>query len=279
MLLCFFSIFLFLRSPLHDELGLVIVFETRDGQKHVFDEADEAVPLDFLGGRMRLLQFPRHHVRGVQDIDLAVRLAAAHLPAREPGDHGVHEVGALAVADLREGLCREREDLALVDAAELGVDAEVFLVEGLHQRVEQAGEGGVVDLLDDFGAGFLGVVLGDDGGEAEEVHAVGGGELVGGAEDEFEGGGRDGERVQEGGDHVAVVGGAVGDELEGGFEVVEEAVDVGEEDLYGAAGAQEVGDFEDGDEVAAVGAAGCGCSCGWRGMVSWRGSRTRRFEE
>lgn len=222
---------------------------------------------------MRLFEFPRDDVGGVEDVDLAVRLAAAHFPAREAGHHGVHEVGALAVADLGEDLGREGEDLALVDAAELGVDVEVFLVEGLHEGVEQPGQGGVVDLLDDLGAGLFGVVLGDDGGEAEEVHAVGGGELVGGAEDEFEGGGGDGEGVQEGGDDVAVVGRAVGHELEGGFEVVEEAVDVGEEDLHGAAGAQEVGDFEDGDEVAAVRAAGCGRSCGGGGgMVSWEGS-------
>lgn len=66
----------------------------------------------------------------------------------------------------------------------------------------------------------------------------------------------------------------MGHELEGGFEVVEEAVDVGKEDLHGAAGAQEVGDLEDGDEVAAVRAAGCGRSWG-RGRVSGEGSCLR----
>lgn len=187
-------------------------------------------------------------------------------------------MGALAVADLGEGLGREREDLALVDAAELGVDVQVFLVEGLHEGVEEPRQGGVFDLLDDLGAGLFGVVLGDDGGEAEEVHGVGRGQLVGGAEDEFEGGGRDGEGEQEGGDDEAVVGGAVGDELEGGFEVVEEAVDVGEEDLHGAAGAQEVCDLEDGYEVAAVWAAGGGCSCGWRSMVNWMDGMYRGAE-
>ena len=55
----------------------------------------------------------------------------------------------------------------------------------------------------------------------------------------------------------------MGDELDGGFEVVQEAVDVGEEDLDGAAGAEEVRDFEDWYEVAAVGAAGGGGS--WEG--------------
>ena len=60
----------------------------------------------------------------------------------------------------------------------------------------------------------------------------------------------------------------MGDELDGGFEVVEEAVDVGEEDLDGAAGAEEVRDLEDGHEVAAVGTAGGGGSWGGRGMVS-----------
>lgn len=62
---------------------------------------------------------------------------------------------------------------------------------------------------------------------------------------------------EEGGDDIAVVFGAEVDEFDGRFEVVEEAVDVGEEDFDVAAGAQEVGEFDDGDEVAAVRAAGC----------------------
>ena len=51
------------------------------------------------------------------------------------------------------------------------------------------------------------------------------------------------------------------DELDGRLEIVKEAVDVGEEDLDGAAGAEKVGDFDDRDEVGAVGTAGCCCAC------------------
>ena len=139
----------------------------------------------------------------------------------------------------------------------------MLLIQRLHQRIDQPAQRRVVDLLDDLGAGLLGIVFRDDAAQAEEVHGVGGAELVGGAEDEFEL--RDGyvDGFEEGGDDEAVVGGAVGDELDGGFEVVEEAVDVGEEDLNGAAGAEEVRDFENGYEVAAVGAAGGGGS--WEG--------------
>ena len=77
--------------------------------------------------------------------------------------------------------------------------------------------------------------------------------------------------MKEVGDDEFVVLGAVFDEFDGGFEIVEEAVDVGEEDLDAAAGAEEGGDFEHGDEVAAVRAPG-GCRA-WRGGV--RGGRKR----
>lgn len=71
---------------------------------------------------------------------------------------------------------------------------------------------------------------------------------------------------EEGGDDEAVVVGAMLDELDRGFKVVEEAVDVGEEDFDVAASAEEVCDLEDGNEVAAVWAAGCSASYK-RGMV------------
>lgn len=66
---------------------------------------------------------------------------------------------------------------------------------------------------------------------------------------------------EEGGDDIAVVFGAEVDEVDGRFEVVEEAVDVCEEDFDVAARAEEVGEFYDGAEVAAVWAAGCCGAC------------------
>jgi hypothetical protein len=54
---------------------------------------------------------------------------------------------------------------------------------------------------------------------------------------------------------VSVEFGAVHDQLEGCLQVVEEAVDVGEEDGDIAAGGEELGDLDGGDEVAAMRAA------------------------
>lgn len=67
--------------------------------------------------------------------------------------------------------------------------------------------------------------------------------------------------LEQRGDDIAVVFGAEVDEFDGGFEVVEEAVDVGEEDFDVAACAEEVGEFDDGDEVTAVRSAGGCCAC------------------
>ena len=55
--------------------------------------------------------------------------------------------------------------------------------------------------------------------------------------------------MEEGGDNEAVVFGAELDELDGRFEVVEEAMDVGEENLDVAAGLEELCDLEDGYEL------------------------------
>lgn len=67
---------------------------------------------------------------------------------------------------------------------------------------------------------------------------------------------RHADRLERRDDDVSVELGAVRDQLERRFEVVEKAVDVGEEDRHIAAGSQELGDLDGGDKVAAVRAAG-----------------------
>ena len=58
-------------------------------------------------------------------------------------------------------------------------------------------------------------------------------------------------------DDHAIVLGAVVNELDGRLEVVEECMDVGEEDLYVAAGAEKVGELDQGYEVGGMGSASC----------------------
>lgn len=85
--------------------------------------------------------------------------------------------------------------------------------------------------------------------------------MVGAAEYEFQPFYRYVNGFEEGGDDEFVVFGSELNELDGRFEVVEEAVDVGEEDLDFAAGLEEVGNFYNGDEVATVRSACCCCAC------------------
>lgn len=63
--------------------------------------------------------------------------------------------------------------------------------------------------------------------------------------------------LEEGFDDIFVVLGAKVDELDGSFEVVEEAMDVGEEDLDCTASAKEMCELQDRNEVAAMWSACC----------------------
>ena len=144
--------------------GVLLVLQCGSGQQHVLDEADDAVAVDLLGRAEGLLQLLAHNLGRVEQVDLRVRVRRAHLAALlQARDQRVHQVRALAVADARQTFDRESEDFALVDAAELGVDAQVLFVERLHYGVDLRGEGRGFDLLDDFGAGFGGIVAGDCG--------------------------------------------------------------------------------------------------------------------
>ncbi len=69
--------------------------------------------------------------------------------------------------------------------------------------------------------------------------------------------------LKKGGDDIFVVLGAEVDQLNGCFEVVEEAMNIREEDLDRTTGAEEVCEFQYGDKVAAVGSTCCRCACTW----------------
>ena len=62
----------------------------------------------------------------------------------------------------------------------------MLLVESLHEWVDETAEGRIAALLDDFSTSFAGVVFGNETGQAENIHCVGGRELVGASEDKFE---------------------------------------------------------------------------------------------
>lgn len=163
----------------------------------------------------------------------------------------------LLVSELGQPLLGSNEEFTLVKTSKLGIDVQVLLVQDLQNRVEQARQRRIVGLLDNLGAGPLRVVLGDDRRQLVDVHDVLGALLVRAALDKLEllGGHADG--LEDGGDDKAVVFNSQLDQLDGGFQVVEEAVDVGEQDRDMAAGGQVLGDFDGGDKVAAVRAASC----------------------
>lgn len=153
----------------------------------------------------------------------------------------------LLVAQPGKPVLGSSKQLPLIDTTKLSIDLEVLLVENLENGVEEAGKRSVVGLLDNLSAGLLGVVLGDEGRELVDIHDVVGALLVGAAKNELELVGRDTNGLQEGGDGALIVLGAVANELDGGLEIVENGVDIGEEDDNMAAGGEQLGDLDGGN--------------------------------
>lgn len=172
----------------------------------------------------------------------------------------------LLVSELGQPLLGSNEEFALVKTSKLGINVQVLLVQDLQNRVEQARQRRIVGLLDNFGAGSFRVVLRDDRRQLVDVHDVLGALLVRAALDKLEllGGHADG--LEDGGDDETVVLDAQLDQLDGRFQVIEEAVDIGEQDRDMAAGGQVLGDFDCGDKVATVRATGGGGA--WTMFVS-----------
>lgn len=69
--------------------------------------------------------------------------------------------------------------------------------------------------------------------------------------------GRHADGLEDGADDESVELDAQLDQLDGGLEVVEEAVDVGKEDRHMAASGEVLGNLDGGNKVAAVRTAGC----------------------
>ena len=153
----------------------------------------------------------------------------------------------LLVAQPGEPLLGSSEQLPLINTTELSIDLEVLLVENLKDGVEETGKRSVVGLLDNLSTSLLGVVLRDKSRELVDIHDVVGALLVGAAKDELELVGRDADGLQEGGDGALIVLGTVANELDGGLEVVEDGVDIGEEDDDMAAGGKQLGDLDGGN--------------------------------
>lgn len=93
---------------------------------------------------------------------------------------------ALLVTNLGKTLLGQGKDFSLVDTAKLGINLEVLLVKGLHDGIDERGQGGIVDLLDDLCTSLLGVVHGGDRLQSKAVHGIFLAQLVAGSEHELE---------------------------------------------------------------------------------------------
>ena len=162
------------------------------------------------------------------------------------------------VSQLGEPLGGCDEELTLVHAAHLRINTEMLLIENLQDGVKQATQWRICRLFNNFGTRLLRIVLTDQTCHCVHIHNVLGALLVTGSQHELELVNRCTNSPQDRADDEAVVGCAVFDELDRSLEVVEEAMNVGEEDGDMAAGGEELGDFDGGGEVAAVRAAGGG---------------------
>lgn len=140
----------------------------------------------------------------------------------------------------------------LIDTTKLHVDVEVLLVEALEQGVKKTAEEWAGDLLDDFRAGPLCVILRDTGAQPVHVHVVGFCELVRGTDDKDQTFGGDTHGPEHGEENVLVVIDALLHELQRSFEVVEEGVHIGEEHLYFDTCTEKISDLGQSNEVANV---------------------------
>merc|ERR1719510_1617905 len=109
-----------------------------DRKDNKLAEGQNSIIGDISGLTESLLQLLLDVPRRVEKVNLAVRLAGAHLGPREAGHHRVHQVGSLGVTQGGQVLLSVGEDLPLVDPPELSVHPQVLLVQSLEARVEKA---------------------------------------------------------------------------------------------------------------------------------------------
>lgn len=105
----------------------------------------------------------------------------------------------------------------------------MLFIQGLHEGVEQPAQRRIRDLLHDFGSRFLGIMFRNHRAQAKKIHGVFLGQLVRAPQDKLEVLDGHVHGFQECGDDEAIVFGAELDELDGGFEIVKKAVNIGEQ--------------------------------------------------
>lgn len=188
----------------------------------------------------------------VEKVDLGGVVRCRHLGALQTRNHGVHQVSALLVAQLRQQRFCEGENLALIHAAELKVHIEVLLIEGLQARVQHRGKQGRSHLLDDFCSCLFGVVLARQSSSTVHVHRVSFCQLIFRSNNENQSLRWHADGAEHGNQDVLVELHTVLDELNGRLEVIEKGVDVGQQDLDHDARSQEVCDLDKRGKVADV---------------------------
>ena len=103
----------------------------------------------------------------------------------------------------------------------------MITVERLHELIEESNQRKILNLLYHLGSAFLGILLGADRAQSEQMHCVLFGQLVRAAQHELPPLDRYGGGSEEGSDDQPVILGTELNNLDGGFEVVQKAMDVG----------------------------------------------------
>lgn len=114
----------------------------------------------------------------------------------------------------------------LIGATELEITVEVLLIESLQAGIKQSAEQRTRHLLYDLCTGLLRVVFSDKRGEFIVIHIVFLRQLVGGSDDEFEFLSGDANGGQDSSGEMGVVFYTMLDELDRGFEIIEERMDI-----------------------------------------------------
>ena len=114
----------------------------------------------------------------------------------------------------------------LINSTKLEIDLEILLIQRLQQRVQQPTQKRTRNLLHDLRPRFPRIVFGSDRTEFVLVHVVFVRVLVRRSDDESEEMEWKSEGTEDGGEEESVVVYSTSDEFDGGFEIVQEGVDV-----------------------------------------------------
>ena len=206
--------------------------QLHDVEQHHLREGQHAVLLHVARLAERRADLAQHGLGVVDQIDLAVLFRGTHLLAHQTGNHEVHQVDARLVADLRQVLLREHEDLTLVRAAELRIHVQVFLIQGLELGVQNAADLRIRHLLHHFRARLDRIVLRHQRGETVHIQSVVGRELIIASRHELQFVQRNAQRAEHALNHTNVVFCAEFEELPRRFHIVKVGMQIGEQDRH-----------------------------------------------